>query len=66
MFLTIKELATQGQCSTRTITRVYREMEKNGNYPGAVRQLGCIRIDSEKFYKYLEERRRKKRRCNHF
>lgn len=60
MYLTKQELASVLGCSERTISRNVTEMERSGNYPDAVIQLGRIRISREAFEDFLQKKRRMK------
>lgn len=60
MYLTKQELASVLGCSERTISRNVTEMERCGNYPDAVIQLGRIRVSREAFEDFLQKKRRMK------
>lgn len=58
MYVDITMLALENGCSTATIRRIVREMEKSGNYPTAVRRCGVTKVDSEAFEHYVRRRKR--------
>lgn len=60
MYVTIRQLAADLECSTRTIIRNYREMEATGLYPEAVIQISGIKIKREDFMDFLTRKRRLK------
>lgn len=52
-------LATEHHCSVDTITRRVNEMELSGLYPGAVRRIKGVEVDSEQFEHFCTYGRRK-------
>lgn len=60
MYVTIKQLATDLNCSERTIMRNYLEMERTGLYPEAVIQIGGVKIKRDDFMAFLARKRRLK------
>lgn len=59
MYVPIKVLAAENHCSTATINRIVKEMERSGNYPAAVRRVGKKLIDADSFEHYARRRKRK-------
>lgn len=59
MWLSKTMLAAEHECSVDTITRRVNEMEKSGLYPGAVRRIKGVEVDSEQFEHFCTYGRRK-------
>ena len=59
IWLTKPMLAVQHNCSVDTISRRVNEMELSGLYPGAVRRIKGVEIDSEQFEHFCTYGRRK-------
>lgn len=59
MWLKIGMAAAKYDCSADTISRRVKEMESSGAYPGAVRRIKGIEVDSEQFEHFCTYGRRK-------
>lgn len=49
MWITIKMAASKYACSYYTISRRVKEMEQSGKYPGAIRRIKGMEIDTDQF-----------------
>lgn len=59
IWLTKNMLAVKYGCSVDTISRRVNEMEASGDYPGAVRRIKGIEVDSDQFEHFCTYGRRK-------
>lgn len=59
-YLSIRMLAEKEGCSVSLIRKRFREMEKTGQYPRGVKQVGRILINVADFEDYLYHRRGRK------